>query len=303
MASSNAHSKSGLAISYDSHETFLKSYETFLLIRFAKLSKLPSTSDYVDRFVSHIVQELTQLGYNADVWRALLRDTKQQTCQTVETHRACVWLVGASPTQFTEKLGASDPGSLAQLIKGFNKLAVNDAKVMHDTDSTLCINLIPASSQNTKESDSWNLASFLVPETLHQTHQAHETATVTTAPSKVPRHSNQSSDEDTSEDLALGAAYSRQPTSISEMKKPKFRTALDVYNRFVWDDSFNVDDILIGWEDRHSGIWATGLRTWSREITAENFIPMHRVRFFTKMSDGTTLWDRRSKVDRVFQSI
>jgi uncharacterized protein (UPF0248 family) len=88
----------------------------------------------------------------------------------------------------------------------------------------------------------------------------------------------------------------------------KLRPATDVLNRLLWDPSTSSqkDNFLIGYEDRFVGIKECKLTEWKshREVEDESFIPMHRVVYFRRISDGVVVWDKRKekRVDLVFRS-
>ncbi|KAL5527193.1 hypothetical protein ACEPAG_5984 [Sanghuangporus baumii] len=82
----------------------------------------------------------------------------------------------------------------------------------------------------------------------------------------------------------------------------RLRTSSDVYNRLLWDRRYNEADYLIGYEDRFMGTKEIPLKSWSKQIEDENFIPFHRIVHFRCKSTGELLWDRGTKLDRVFGS-
>lgn len=87
-------------------------------------------------------------------------------------------------------------------------------------------------------------------------------------------------------------------------KKPvpgrKLRPALDVINRIKWDPSLDSGDFLIGYEDRFKGIREMDVGKWKMEQTDLEFIPLHRVAYFRRRSDGVVVWDRETKNDLLF---
>jgi len=97
-------------------------------------------------------------------------------------------------------------------------------------------------------------------------------------------------------------------TSLSKTRKPpkrpvpgrKLRPALDVINRIRWDPSLDPDDFLIGYEDRFKGIREMDVGKWKMEQTDLEFIPLHRVAYFKRRSDGVVVWDRETKNDLLF---
>lgn len=82
----------------------------------------------------------------------------------------------------------------------------------------------------------------------------------------------------------------------------KFRTAADVLNRLRWDVNLNTSDYIVGYEDRFKGAQERAVEQWKSEQTDEEFIPQHRILYFKRKSDGSILWERRSRIDDLFGS-
>jgi uncharacterized protein (UPF0248 family) len=85
------------------------------------------------------------------------------------------------------------------------------------------------------------------------------------------------------------------------------RPAQDIISRIKWDPILNIDDFLIGYEDRFIGVKEVELGKWKTEQTDEEFIPMHRIIWVRRKgedadSDGEKVWDRRKKIDLLFGS-
>ena len=102
-------------------------------------------------------------------------------------------------------------------------------------------------------------------------------------------------------------AVLRSPTRRGGSASPcqpcaKLRPAADVLNRLRWDSALDSADYLIGWEDRFVGVRETPLLAWKLETTDEEFVPLHRVLYFRRKSDGGKVWDREARVDTLFHS-
>lgn len=82
----------------------------------------------------------------------------------------------------------------------------------------------------------------------------------------------------------------------------KFRAAVDVINRLQWDDSLDSSDYMVGYEDRFTGAREKALEQWKTEQTDDEFIPQHRILYFRRKSDGVVVWERRSRIDGIFDS-
>jgi uncharacterized protein (UPF0248 family) len=97
---------------------------------------------------------------------------------------------------------------------------------------------------------------------------------------------------------AVLTSYSKSLTERKENKaknkpKKKFRPTADVLSRIRHDAAYSPEEFLIGYEDRFVGI---------KEINLKEFdvgdIPVHRIRYFKRNED--IVWDRRTKLDKVF---
>lgn len=106
-----------------------------------------------------------------------------------------------------------------------------------------------------------------------------------------------------------GYVPSRKDKKKSSKKVPvpilggkKLRPAADVINRIRWDPSLDARDFLIGYEDRFLGTREAEIEKWKTEQTDLEFIPMHRVIYFKRKSDGVLVWDRELKKDLLFGS-
>jgi len=86
-----------------------------------------------------------------------------------------------------------------------------------------------------------------------------------------------------------------QKESDDTKNKRKFRPAEDVLSRIQHDKSLTASDFMIGYEDRFLGI---------KEMTLPEFdkgdVPFHRIRYFKQNEE--IMWDRRTKLDRLFFS-
>lgn len=83
---------------------------------------------------------------------------------------------------------------------------------------------------------------------------------------------------------------------------PKLRPADEVLSRLRWDPNINSADYLVGYVDRFVGEKEVPIDRWKSEQTDEEFIPMHRVLYFKRRSDGERVWDRERRIDLIFNS-
>lgn len=107
-------------------------------------------------------------------------------------------------------------------------------------------------------------------------------------------------DEDT--DAVTGLPTRPRTTGIGNQPTTKLRSSIDVMHRIRWDPNLDSADFIVGYEDRFTGIQERNFDLWKSELTDEEFIPQHRVMYFKRRSDGEVVWDRRSRVDKVFGS-
>ncbi|KAI4124781.1 MAG: hypothetical protein LQ338_004640 [Usnochroma carphineum] len=81
------------------------------------------------------------------------------------------------------------------------------------------------------------------------------------------------------------------------------RPAHDVMNRIRHDPDLQVSDYMVGYRDRHVGILEKAVENWSFDgVEEEEFIPLHRVAYFKRISDDHVVWDREKRIDEIFGS-
>lgn len=110
---------------------------------------------------------------------------------------------------------------------------------------------------------------------------------------------NENEDEDQREAHNLPT---RSRLRTSAPSGVRLRPASDILSRLRWDANINIDDYIIGYDDRFLGDRETSAGQWKAELTDEAFIPMHRILYFRRKSDGVRIWDRETKTDLLFNS-
>lgn len=95
---------------------------------------------------------------------------------------------------------------------------------------------------------------------------------------------------------------SRPAPGVQVLEGPRLRPADDVLNRLRWDASFDASDYVVGYVDRFVGEKEMPIDRWKSEQTHEEFIPMHRVLYFKRKSDGERVWDREKRIDLIFNT-
>ncbi|MCJ1384672.1 hypothetical protein MMC17_007790 [Xylographa soralifera] len=103
------------------------------------------------------------------------------------------------------------------------------------------------------------------------------------------------------------ANYKRKSMEVlsSKLGEPRqpLRPALDILSRIRYDSTYDAEDYLIGYMDRHSGMKEMPVTWWKGEDnTEEDFIPQSRIKYYKRKSDGTVVWDRDRKLDLMFGS-
>lgn len=110
------------------------------------------------------------------------------------------------------------------------------------------------------------------------------------------RRNNQVPDE-----ISMDAVVPRQ----EYLKKAKLRPAHDIINRIKWDPEMKIHDYIVGYVDRFLGILQMNLEKWvghRRDETDEEWMPMHRVVWITRASDGEVVWHKEKRIDTIFGS-
>lgn len=61
----------------------------------------------------------------------------------------------------------------------------------------------------------------------------------------------------------------------------------------------------IGYLERFAGIKEIPATAWVPEITDEDWIPQHRIKYFKRLNENAEqeiVWDRENRVDKIFDS-
>jgi len=110
-------------------------------------------------------------------------------------------------------------------------------------------------------------------------------------------------DDDCSDDLVeeMATVSLREPHT-APVFPAKLRPASDILSRLRWDPALDSQNYIVGYEDRFLGAKEIALERWKTEQTDDEFIPQHRILYFKRRSDGMVVWDRKMRIDLVFQS-
>ncbi|MCJ1432184.1 hypothetical protein MMC27_001540 [Xylographa pallens] len=114
-------------------------------------------------------------------------------------------------------------------------------------------------------------------------------------PSKQKRH------------FKVKANHTKKSMEVLSMKpgevRQPLRPALDILSRIRYDPTYDAEDYLIGYMDRHSGMKEMPVTWWKGDDnTEEDFIPQSRIKYYKRKSDGIVFWDRDRKLDLMFGS-
>ncbi|MBE7180944.1 MAG: DUF504 domain-containing protein, partial [Terriglobus roseus] len=70
--------------------------------------------------------------------------------------------------------------------------------------------------------------------------------------------------------------------------------------RLRWDDDFDASDYSVVYLDRFVGYLETPVSRWRSDTSDEEFVPLHRITGFRRVSTGEVVWSREGRVDKIF---
>lgn len=79
----------------------------------------------------------------------------------------------------------------------------------------------------------------------------------------------------------------------------------DVLHRLQWDEDLDISQFKVGYLERFDGIKETPASNWITEVTEEEWIPQHRIKYFKRVAqngDSKVVWDRDHRIDKIFGS-
>jgi len=81
-------------------------------------------------------------------------------------------------------------------------------------------------------------------------------------------------------------------------------TLTDVLDRIRWDPSLKIEEFVVGYLDRFGGNKELRASMWLNEVTEEDWVPQHRIRYFKRVAGDTeeVVWHRFDRVDKIFGS-
>ncbi|KAJ3297467.1 hypothetical protein HDU79_003548 [Rhizoclosmatium sp. JEL0117] len=97
----------------------------------------------------------------------------------------------------------------------------------------------------------------------------------------------------------------RPQSNANVFKSGKLRSSEDVFNRILWDNTFEREYFVIGYMDRFTGMQELSFNDFAirkADQQGEDWIPFHRVWYFKEVKKGgeRLMWDRKTKTDLIF---
>jgi len=80
---------------------------------------------------------------------------------------------------------------------------------------------------------------------------------------------------------------------------------IDVLHRLQWDEDLDISQFRVGYLERFDGIKETPASNWITEVTDEEWIPQHRIKYFKRVDPSgvsEVVWDRDQRIDTIFGS-
>lgn len=96
----------------------------------------------------------------------------------------------------------------------------------------------------------------------------------------------------------------QQAISTSQPRHQPLRPAKDILSRIRHDPVLDDADFIVGYHDRHADVMELPVASWrgGGDVTDEEFIPQHRILYFRRKGDGIKVWDRKERLDLLFNS-
>ncbi|KAI8621298.1 hypothetical protein BC830DRAFT_1095054 [Chytriomyces sp. MP71] len=198
----------------------------------------------------------------------------------------------------------NDPETSANFLIGLNKrtesiLSADDKKLALATlDNVLVQFQTDLSRSESFSSGMWVNASHVARKAVQNLFKAPELAPIAAFAQMDNALPTLLHRMEVSESATLGSS---QPGA----SKHKLRSSEDVFNRILWDTSFDPDNFVIGYMDRFVGMQEISFHDFAvrkADQQGDDWIPFHRVWYFKCVNGGdiTVVWDRKAKTDSIF---
>jgi uncharacterized protein (UPF0248 family)/2'-5' RNA ligase/endonuclease/exonuclease/phosphatase family metal-dependent hydrolase len=272
---------------------FLKSHDSYVKVDIQywgrTLSKGKGLVGWVESRCLNLMVDLNKALPNLDlrIWPA--RFTANASSESETDYHGC-YLIGLSKNDADTVILSKEDRAFAKkaLQKSFDKftsLLHGDERNYDPTVTWIGISLVKPSEVGTLRLDGREWGDY------------------------IPDLDEDSEDEDPEDPLEPAPLPARKlpvraaaaNTSIP-VSTTKLRPASDVLHRLRWDPNLDPGDFIVGYEDRFLGAKETSLERWKTEQTDDEFIPQHRILYFKRRGDGEIVWERRTRIDKVFRS-
>ncbi|KAI7970895.1 hypothetical protein EIK77_000562 [Talaromyces pinophilus] len=239
---------------------------------------------------------------HARIWPARFTEMEEEAIEGMEEYQGCL-VIGLSKSEkpSTNSLNESDRQSahisLISLLQKFAEQVRADESYFDRSCSWIDVSLAKSNDLRNLRLDAsdWSHTTGNQAEEFDSDDEFEQdyddTLTVQTA-----------ANTESFEQWNLPARSSRPPPAAQVVGGPRLRPADDVLNRLRWDASFDFSDYVVGYVDRFIGEKEMPIDRWKSEQTHEEFIPMHRVLYFKRKSDGERVWDREKRIDLIFNT-
>ncbi|KAF3402650.1 Nuclear poly [Talaromyces pinophilus] len=239
---------------------------------------------------------------HARIWPARFTEMEEEAIEGMEEYQGCL-VIGLSKSEkpSTNSLNESDRQSahisLISLLQKFAEQVRADESYFDRSCSWIDVSLAKSNDLRNLRLDAsdWSHTTGNQAEEFDSDDEFEQdyddTLTVQTA-----------ANTESFEQWNLPARSSRPPPAAEVVGGPRLRPADDVLNRLRWDASFDSSDYVVGYVDRFIGEKEMPIDRWKSEQTHEEFIPMHRVLYFKRKSDGERVWDREKRIDLIFNT-
>ncbi|KAF2704140.1 hypothetical protein K504DRAFT_462729 [Pleomassaria siparia CBS 279.74] len=275
---------------------FLRSHDSYVKVDIQywgrTLSKGKGLVGWVESRCLNLVVDLNKAlpHLSIRIWPARFSKTQESDLET--DYHGC-YLIGLSktpsitPTNLSPEDKALTKQALQKTLDKFTNLLHSDERNYDPTSSWIGIVLAKPSEVSSLRLDDHEWGDY-IPD--------------------LDEDSEDSDPEDLDNTTPTLAARSKLPTrgaaasTSTPVSTSKLRPASDVLHRLRWDPSLDPGDFIVGYEDRFLGAKETSLERWKTEQTDDEFIPQHRILYFRKRESGEVVWERMTRVDKVFGS-
>ncbi|QGA19806.1 hypothetical protein EYB26_007500 [Talaromyces marneffei] len=239
---------------------------------------------------------------HARIWPARFTDMEEEVIESMEEYQGCL-LIGLSKSEQTSTRSPNEPDRrsahilLLSLLEKFAEQIRGNETYFDKSCSWVDVSLAKRNDLQNLHLDKsdWSHNAANQAEDMDSDDDFEQDygdlSTVQTA-----------GDIESSEQWYSPERPSRPAPAVQVVAGPRLRPAGDILNRLRWDASFDSSEYVVGYIDRFVGEKEMPIDRWKSEQTHEEFIPMHRVSYFKRKSDGVRVWDREKRIDLIFNT-